>query len=77
VHEAQGHSYFSKESYEEFLWWLQIPRLHKLAGESSPSRKTIADIAKNIAAALATAASAGYRVDAMLLSEKPKAETVS
>jgi hypothetical protein len=76
VHEAQGHSYFSKESYEELLWWLQLPALRELAGEATPNRSAIAEISKTVREALAAAAAAGYRVDALLERDKPKADAV-
>jgi hypothetical protein len=76
VHEAQGHSYFSKESYEELLWWLQLPALRELAGEATPDRSAIAEISKTVREALTAAAAAGYRVDALLERDKPKTDAV-
>ena len=37
-HTIEGHSYFVKESYEELLWWLQLPALCKLAAQAVPAR---------------------------------------
>ena len=39
VHEAEGHIYLIRERYEELLWWLLMPSLLGLAGESAPSRR--------------------------------------
>ena len=49
------HSYFVKESYEELLWWLQLPALCKLAAESMPSRSAIQQIGNAISEAVKTA----------------------
>ena len=37
VHRAEGHDYLIRESYEELLWWLLMPSLLRIAGESAPS----------------------------------------
>jgi glycosidase len=65
AHLDGGHSYFVKESYEELLWWLQLPALCKLAAQSAPLRARIHEIAKAVAAATTTAASVSYRIDAL------------
>jgi glycosidase len=65
AHEAAGHSYFVKESYEELLWWLQLPALCKLAAESLPARSGIQQIGQTVAQAAESAALARYRVDAL------------
>ena len=64
-HAVEGHSYFVKESYEELLWWLQLPALCKLAAESMPTRGGIQQISRTVAAAAEAAELAGYRVDAL------------
>jgi hypothetical protein len=74
VHESHGHTYFVKESYEELIWWLQLPVLRKLAGEAVPDRSAIVELSKAIKEALEAAASADYNLDALLESDKPKAE---
>jgi hypothetical protein len=74
VHEAPGHTDFVKESYEELIWWLQLPGLHKLAGEAVPDRSAIAELSKAIKEALEPATSADYSLDALLESDKPEAE---
>jgi hypothetical protein len=70
VHEANGHTYFVKESYEELIWWLQLPVLCELAGKAVPDRSAIAMLSKAIKEALEAAASAGYNLDA-LREDKP------
>jgi hypothetical protein len=73
VHEAHGHTYFVKESYEELIWWLQLPVLCKLAVKGAPDRSAIAKLGKEIQEALEAAASAGYDLDS-LPESKPEAE---
>ncbi len=63
VHESQGHAYLIREQYEELLWWLQLPSLLRLLGETAPSRAVIGQMSGSIEEALAIAESAGYRVD--------------
>ena len=64
-HDTEGRSYFVKESYEELLWWLQLPALCKLAAESMPARSGIEQISRSVAAAAEAAELAAYRVDAL------------
>jgi hypothetical protein len=66
VHEAEGKAYLVRESYEELLWWLLIPALLRLAGETAPSRAAVEQISKTVEEALTTAEAAGYRIDALL-----------
>jgi hypothetical protein len=72
VHEAHGHTYFVKESYDELIWWLQLPALIKLAAEAVPDRSAIAELSKTITEALEAAATAAYSLDAFLESDKPE-----
>nr|WP_263418187.1 alpha-amylase family glycosyl hydrolase [Terriglobus albidus] len=72
VHEAQGHTYFVKESYEALIWWLQLPALRKVAGKEVPDQSAIAELSKAIKQALEAAASAGYRLDVLLGSGTPE-----
>jgi glycosidase len=74
VHEAHGHTYFVKEFYEELIWWLQLPPLIKLAGESVPDRRAIAELSKAIKEALEAAAAAAYGLDALLEGHKSEAK---
>ncbi|HVJ06096.1 MAG TPA: alpha-amylase family glycosyl hydrolase [Candidatus Saccharimonadales bacterium] len=66
AHEDKGITYFVKESYEELLWWLQLPPLCKLAAQPAPSRSTIADINESVAQAVAAANSVNYQLDKLL-----------
>ncbi len=66
VHEAEGHLYLVRELYEELLWWLLMPSLLRLAGETTPSRAEVEELSKTIEEALATAESANYRIDELL-----------
>ena len=66
VHESEGHFYLIRELYEELLWWLLMPSLLRLAGETAPSRAAVEELSKTVAAALASAEAAGYRIDALL-----------
>jgi len=68
VHEAEGHDYLVRERYEELLWWLLMPALLRLAGETAPSlmaanRPAVQAMSNTIEGALAAAEAAGYRVD--------------
>jgi hypothetical protein len=63
VHEAEGSSYLVRESYEELLWWLLLPSLLRLAGETAPSRAAAQAMSQCIEEALETADAADYRVD--------------
>ena len=66
VHQADGHEYLVRESYEELLWWLQMPSLLRLAAQTAPSRSAVQRIGKTVEEALAAAEAAGYRVDLLL-----------
>jgi glycosidase len=69
AHDSGGHSYFVKESYEELLWWLQIPVLCRLAAEPVPDRTAIQQVGRNVGEAVKSAALAGYRIDALFEAE--------
>jgi glycosidase len=66
VHEAEGHTYLVREPYEELLWWLLMPSLLRLAGETAPSHAAAEQLSRTVEEALATADAAEYRVDALL-----------
>jgi glycosidase len=66
VHEAKGHAYLVRESYEELLWWLLMPSLLRMGCEDKPNRAAIKEMRNGVDEALAKAEAAGYRVDAML-----------
>ena len=74
VHEAGGHLYLVRESYEELLWWLLMPSLLRLAGEKAPSRADVEELSKTVEEALATAKAAKYRVDELLGSAAPESD---
>jgi hypothetical protein len=74
AHEAEGHTYFLQESYEDLLWWLQLPVLCRLATSRLTDRKAFADMSKSVAIELDAAAAAGYRLDALLKHEDPEDE---
>jgi hypothetical protein len=79
VHEAKGRSYLVREQYEELLWWLLMPSLLKMAGSPALDRLAIKEIGKKVDQALASAETAGYRVDVLLGlpdQEEEAAETV-
>ena len=69
VHDAEGQTYFNQESYEELLWWLQLPTLSRLAAEALPSSGAILQVARAVARAAEAAALAGYRVAALTSGE--------
>jgi len=77
AHDDAGRSYFVKESYEELLWWLQLPALCKLAAQSVPARSAILAIGLSINEAMIAAASAGYSIDALFESSQPAREPAS
>ena len=72
VHEAEGHSYLVRELYEELLWWLIMPSLLRLAGETAPSRTAVETMSRTIEDALTTAEAVGYRVDLLLGPASPE-----
>jgi hypothetical protein len=65
AHQAEGHTYFIRERYEELLWWLLMPSLIRLASQSAPSRAEAAELGSAVAAALDAAKAAGYRVEVL------------
>jgi glycosidase len=81
IHEAEGHDYLVRERYEELLWWLLMPSLLRLAGDTDPSHvapnsAAVGAMSKGIEQALARAEAVGYRVDLLLPSTatQPAAE---
>ncbi len=63
AHESGGHEYIVRESYEELLWWLELPKLLELAADSSIALVCASDVLAPITAALVEAEAAGYRAD--------------
>jgi hypothetical protein len=66
VHEEEGRVYMVREPYEELVWWLLMPSLLRLAGDTAPSRAAAEEMSKTVGEALATAEAAGYRIDTLL-----------
>ncbi len=63
VHQAGEYTYFVCEPYEELVWWLHMPVLLRLAGETAPSRDAIEKLNESIREGLMAAANADYRLD--------------
>ncbi len=76
AHEAKDVTYFVKESYEELLWWLQLPALCKLAAQPVPSRSALQEIGDTVSEATNAAATASYRLDALFASADDRPELV-
>ena len=72
VHKADGIEYFKKESYEDLLWWLQLPCLFTLGAQATPDRAKIAQMTKTVVDAREAAETAGYRVDVFLGQDEPE-----
>jgi hypothetical protein len=77
AHEAEGHTYFIHERYEELLWWLLMPSLLRLAGEAVPNTAKLKELSDGIHSLLASAKKAGYRVDVLLGSSQAPAKNDS
>jgi hypothetical protein len=56
--------YFNQESYEELLWWIQVPAL--VAATPAELRSAVQRIATAMSAATKTAKDTGYRMDVLL-----------
>lgn len=70
AHEAGDFTYLVLEPYEELLWWLQVPTLLRIAGESAPAKSDVVQMISGVRATLAEADKAGYRLQTML-ADKP------
>jgi glycosidase len=66
AHESEDYTYFVKESYEELLWWLQLPTLARLAAQPAPAPSVVDQVAAAVDEAADYAANANYRVDALV-----------
>ncbi|HEY1579982.1 MAG TPA: alpha-amylase family glycosyl hydrolase [Terracidiphilus sp.] len=66
VHEAGQYTYIVRESYEELLWWLQMPTLLRVAGQHAPNRSDVQSMANSLDQALSDAEAAGYELKTML-----------
>jgi len=66
VHDAGDSTYVVCEPYEELLWWLQMPDLLKIAAQPSPDKSEVKTLSVKVHQASAEADKAGYRLQAML-----------
>jgi hypothetical protein len=66
VHDSGGQAYLIRERYEELLWWIQMPRLLRIAAEPVPDRAELWEMSLAIDCAIAEAEAAGYRIDALI-----------
>jgi len=66
AHVAEDHTYVVRESFEELLWWLQLPELLRLAAAPVARKSDAAVMTQKIEKAIVTLDSAGYRVDTLL-----------
>jgi hypothetical protein len=75
VNEAKGTLYFNKESFEQLLWWLQLPELTKMATADEARRETVIQTDERLAEIFAVASQAGYELEkfATLLNTEHKA----
>ncbi len=62
VHDADGVTYFNKESFEALLWWRALPRLAGLAAQPAPAKPGLEAVESSLAEAAEAAARAGYRL---------------
>ena len=79
VHEAEGKTYLVRESIEELLWWLNLPKMFVLGSSPLPSRAVARKLSEAVGNNLADVETAGYRLDVLLghdetIVEQPKAE---
>jgi hypothetical protein len=75
VHDAGESTYVVCEPYEELLWWLQMPELLSIAGQSSPSKSDVRALSAKVHQASAAADKAGYRLQMMLGLDAGKAQS--
>ena len=71
AHVSQDHTYLVKESFEQLIWWLQLPALFRMAAAPTPRRVDAVVMSGNIERARTTLEAAGYRLDKLLASEEP------
>jgi hypothetical protein len=64
THTSQGVRYFNQESYEELLWWIQVPAL--VAASPAEQRAAAQRTAIGVDRATQAAKDAGYRLDILL-----------
>ncbi len=68
VHAAEKTEYFHQESYDELVWWVELPALLELV-RAPDARSAARLIQERVAAAERTAQLAGYRVDKYVAKE--------
>jgi hypothetical protein len=66
VHRYQDAQYFVKEPFERFLWWMTLPALLRIAGDSTTAKPAVNSLERQLEGFLWAAAEAGYRVEALL-----------
>jgi len=66
IHEAGGYSYLVKESFEELLWWLQMPAILQLASQTNPGKSETDSFCTHIHQSLVEVEKAGYKLESLL-----------
>jgi hypothetical protein len=77
LHEAGEFSYLVQESFEELLWWLQMPAILRLASQSSLGKPETQSFCACIQDSIAEAERAGYKLQALLGSPNGSEEKIS
>ncbi|HEX4308911.1 MAG TPA: alpha-amylase, partial [Acidobacteriaceae bacterium] len=67
THDSDGVRYFNQESYEEMMWWIQVPAL--VAATPSEQRAAAQESSAAVNRARQAAKNAGYRLDVLLAAE--------
>jgi hypothetical protein len=75
AHKDRDGDYLIRESYEELLWWLQVPSLLRLGIDPTANRASARQMAMVVEDALLTAEAASYRIDILLGTEPEEIET--
>ena len=65
VHEATGKTYFVKESFEQLLWWIQLPKLLRVKDLTQASA-VFTEMEQGVETGSAAALAAGYEYDKLL-----------
>jgi hypothetical protein len=73
THTSQGVRYFNQESYEELLWWIQVPAL--VAASPAEQRAAAQRSATAVSRATQAAKDAGYRLDILLAGNSKSVRT--
>ena len=80
VNQSNKSTFFSKELFEEMLWWTELPVLLNILEEKEMNRAAVARTESQISAAQTTALEAGYKVDEffalLAVKSEPKQENV-